>query len=147
MANIGKILKDEIDRLSRRNAASFATPLKKDIRLLKLHIRDMAVTLKALQAALRKGNTPLAVEEEGTPAKARAFTGKGIKSLRRKFKITQAQLARLANVSSQAVVTWEGKPGRIKLRHATYESLSAVRLMRKADVKAALASPAPRKKQ
>ena len=146
MVNIGKLLKGEIDRLSRKNAASFATPLKNDIRSLKLQICSMAVTMKALQAALRNGATPLAVEEEGTPAKIRAFTGKGIKSLRRKFKITQAELARLANVSSQAVVIWEAKPCRIKLRHATYESLSAVRHMRKADVKAALAA-APRKKQ
>jgi DNA-binding transcriptional regulator YiaG len=147
MANIGKLLKDEIARISKKNAVALTKPLKNEMRSLKLQLRAATTALKTLEAAVRKGTAPRA--EAGPEAAApalHAFTGKGIKSLRRKFKITQAELAKLAKVSSQAVVMWERKPGRIRLRHATHESLCAIRLMRKADVKAALGSAPAGKK-
>lgn len=149
MANIGKVLKDEIVRISKKNATFFAKPLKGEIRALKNQIRALKGDLKSVQAALKQcAALPDARESEaGLPQPGRWFSGKGVKALRRKFKITQAELAALAKVSSQAVVLWERKPGKIRLRHATLLALSAVKAMSKADVKAALGSkPAPAKK-
>jgi DNA-binding transcriptional regulator YiaG len=143
MANIGKVLKDEIVRLSRKNAGSIGKPLKAELRSMKRQIRALTLDVKALEVIVRKGAAPKVKTEAAEAAPAgRAFTGKGIKALRRKLKITQVELARLANVSPQAVVMWERKAGKIRFRHATAESLSAIRGMRKADVKAALEAPA-----
>lgn len=140
MANLGKLLKEEIVRLSKKNAAALAKPLNTQIRTLKHQVRTLAASLKTLEAAVRKGAAaaPDANDPDAVPAKGRAFTAKNVKALRARFKITQSELAKLAKVSSQAVVMWEHKTGKIRLRHATYDALAAVRAMRKADVKAAL---------
>lgn len=139
MANIGKVLKDEMIRLSRKNALASTRPLKNDIRSLRQQLRALGAELKNLKTLLGKSSVGKSVEiAADEPPTLRAFTGKGVKSLRRKLKITQAELAALAKVSSQAVVMWERRPGKIRLRHATYDALSAVRGMSKADVKAAL---------
>ncbi len=147
MANIGKVLKDEIIRISKKNATFFAKSLKSEIRALKNQVRALKGDLKSLQAALKHcAALPDARESEaGLQQPERWFSGKGVKALRRKFKITQAELAALAKVSSQAVVLWESKPGKIRLRHATLQSLSAVKSMSKADVKAALGSKPAKK--
>jgi DNA-binding transcriptional regulator YiaG len=139
MANIGKVFKDEMIRLSRKNALASTKPLKNEIRSLKLQIRSLGMELKTIKAALGKPASAKSAEAGAeAPAKTRAFTGKGVKALRRKLKLTQAELAKLANVSSQAVVMWERKQGKIRLRHATETALSAVRGMSKAEAKAAL---------
>jgi DNA-binding transcriptional regulator YiaG len=140
MANIGKVLKDEIVRLSRKNANLFTRPLKSEIRALKSQVRTLKKDLKTVQESLKKsGSLQVAQGTETESAKpGRWFTGKGVKALRRKFKITQAELAALAKVSSQAVVLWERKSGKIRLRHATLDALAAVKAMSKADVKSAL---------
>ncbi len=144
MANIGKLLKDEFVRLSKKNATQFSKPLKTEIRSLKKQVRVLQNGLKTVHAMLSKTTTPVAHEPAAASQEAaRGFSGKGIKALRRKFKITQAQLATLANVSSQSVVLWERKPGKIRLRHATLDALSAIRALSKAEVKAALGQKTP----
>lgn len=138
MANIGKVLKDEMIRLSRKHALAAAKPLKSEIRNLKRQLRNLQKTLKTVQSQAAKKRIELP-EEAGAPEeKIRAISGKGIKSLRRRLKITQAELGKLANVSTQAVVLWERRSGKLRLRSATSQSLNAVRAMSKAEVKAAL---------
>ena len=147
MANIGKVLKEEIIRLSKKNASALTKPLKTELRSLKHQLRAMKADIKAAQAALTKcasAPVPGTEETEGkTPGKW--FSGRGIKAMRRKFKLTQAQFAALAKVSPQAVVMWERKTGKIRLRHATLASLTAIRSMKKADIKVALGTKPAKK--
>ncbi|MFO7535460.1 MAG: helix-turn-helix transcriptional regulator [Kiritimatiellia bacterium] len=147
MANLGKVLKDEIVRISRKNALAFAKPMKAELRSLKRQLAGMALELKAVRSAAQR-MPAVAVSEnaEGAEAKsARAFTGKSIKSLRRKLKLTQVELARLAHVSPQSVVMWERKKGKIRLRRSTFEQMALVRLMNRAQAKAALNGKAAKK--
>jgi transcriptional regulator with XRE-family HTH domain len=56
-------------------------------------------------------------------------TGQGVRALRKKLKLTQAELAMLVGVSAQSVTTWEGKKGKLSLRPATLKEVLAVRTM------------------
>lgn len=144
MANIGKVLKDEIVRISRKNALAFAKPVKSELRTMKRQLRSLSNALKAVQAAVQKSPAiSKSVEADAGEGKSeRAYTGKNIKALRRKLKLTQVELARLAKVSPQAVVMWERKTGKIRLRRTTVEQMALVRRMSRADAKAALAGKA-----
>ena len=94
-----------------------------------------AAALKRRLAVLEKANKQLrkqlAKTEAAVPAPEKAsrawFTGKGIRSLRRKTGLTQADFAKLVGVTAQAVYNWEKKPDLLKLRSATKAALLAIR--------------------
>ena len=67
------------------------------------------------------------------------ITGQGVKALRKRLGVTQASLAKLAGVSSQAVVLWEGKSGKINMRKATGARLQELKGMGKREVAEILA--------
>ena len=69
------------------------------------------------------------------------ITGKGIKALRKRLGLTQAALASLAGVSSPAVVQWEKKSGKIRLRKATATKLQEIRKMKKRTLAAGAVKP------
>lgn len=67
------------------------------------------------------------------------FFSKGIVSLRKRLKLSQAELGKLAGVTSQAVALWERRNGRLKLRTTTTAKLQEIRAMGARAVKKALA--------
>ena len=87
-----------------------------------------------------------AVLEKTEPEGRFWITGQGVKALRKRLGVTQAGLAKLAGVSSQAVVNWEGKKGKINLlRKATGARLQELKGMGKREVAEILAK-APKAK-
>ena len=62
-----------------------------------------------------------------------------VRKLRAKLGLTQAQIAKLAGVSTLTVWKWETATGRIMLRKRTLDALARVRAMGKREAKAELA--------
>jgi DNA-binding transcriptional regulator YiaG len=132
MPNIGKVLKDEIQRLARKEGKALTVKLRKDtvaakkvLAGIKKRITQLERTAKQLIAQERKrAKLQPATAEAG---ESHRFSAKGIRSLRRKLNLSQADFAKLAGVSSLSVYQWERKEGRLNLRGATKTKLSELR--------------------
>jgi len=142
MPDIGKVLKDEIARIAKREAKGLLAAhikairgLKREVAALKKQVPAPANVKKALAA-----EAPL----EQSPGRKVWFTGKGVKGIRARLGLSQAAFAKLCGVSSNAVWLWEtAEPGKLNLRTATRETLLNVRLMSPAAAKRALGSSSP----
>ena len=75
------------------------------------------------------------VTEEGESDVKRRFSAKGVRSLRRRLKVSQAEFAKLLGVSAQAVYLWEGKSGPLALRQETRKALANLRGLGRREIK------------
>ena len=137
MSNILSVLKSEISRLSRKEAKQVVAPVKKasaNYRGLIAGLRKQIDALQGEVAALRRAapkaeNTLVAAQE---PEGRFWITGKGVKALRKRLGLTQAQFSKLAGVSVPTVVNWEGSQGKAPIRlKAAIARLQAMRGMGK----------------
>jgi DNA-binding transcriptional regulator YiaG len=138
MSNILKELKSEITRLSRKEIkGELATPRKSIVAQRGL-IADLRRQVNAMQKelnALKKAVPAPGKAVEAKEPKGRFWiTGKGVKALRKRLGLTQASLAKLAGVSSQAVVIWEAQKGKINFRKATAGRIQGIRGLGKREV-------------
>ncbi len=140
MPDIGKVLKDEIARIARREAKGMLAAHIKAIRGLK---REVASLKKQVPAPVSVKKALAAdVPLQQSPGRKVWFTGKGVKGIRARLGLSQAAFARLCGVSSNAVWLWEtAAPGKLNLRAATRDTLLKVRSMSPAAAKRALDSP------
>ena len=67
-----------------------------------------------------------ATEEATQKAATLRPTSKSVGRLRARLGLTQEQFAKLLGVSSQAVVQWAAKDGRIRLRKSTLSALAGI---------------------
>ena len=134
MANLISALKSEIVRLARKEVKAATESLHRPSVAARSAIADLnrrVVVLekecKRLNALLATAPTP-APQSDPAPVNAKNWvSGKGIRSLRRKLGLSQAEFAKLVGVTSKAVGLWEGKPGVLRMRDATKASVMAVR--------------------
>ncbi len=135
MPNIGQVFKDEIRRLARKEIRAANTALKSDNTALKRAVSQLkrqvatlerdARLLKAAEKRLREdAKSTKTTSDELDPIR---FTAKGIRSLRRRLGISQAELAQLVDVSAQAVYIWENKDGRLNLRSGSKAAMAELR--------------------
>lgn len=133
MPNIAKVLREEIARISRKEAKAAVTPVRKpsvrvrkDVADLKRRMAALEKLVKVLVTQMSKigAAQPVAPAE---PAGRGWISGKGIKSLRKRLGVSQAEFAKLVGVSDQAVYLWESKTGMLKLRESTKAAVMAVR--------------------
>lgn len=136
MPNVAKLLKEEIERLARKEIRKSTDALHKENLALRRTLAELKRRLDAVEKAERKSTRVLkevqpktAAEETAAEALGARFSGKTIRNMRQKWNITQGELALLAGVSSQAVYQWERKEGRLRLRNSTLEALAALRPM------------------
>ncbi len=134
MPNVQQVLREEIRRLARKEARDEAAAVKKDtVRLkrdvaqLKRDIEDLQRDNRVLRQTLKRV-TDAQVPDQDELQNMR-ITGKMIRKLRDRLKLTQADLAQLMNVSPQSVYQWERKEGSIRMRIATRVALQRVRQM------------------
>ncbi|NCD34561.1 MAG: hypothetical protein EOL87_14245 [Spartobacteria bacterium] len=123
MSNILKELKAEISRLARKEAKAIVAPAQKasaNYRVLIAGLRKQVFSLQKDVAILKKAvpSPEKAIQAKDAPEGRFWITGKGVKALRKRLGVTQADLGRLAEVSSQAVVNWEAHTGKINIRKA-----------------------------
>ncbi len=136
MPNIAKVLKDEIARIAKHEAkVAVSKPLKTGIANkkamvdIKRRLAQIEKSLNGIQKAMeacRSGQSSQApvVEQEG---KKEWLSGRGIKALRRKMRISQAQFAKLVKVSTAAVLRWEKQVGKLTIRGNKLADILALR--------------------
>ena len=132
MPNIMSALKSEISRLSRKEAKQVVAPVQRASANYRGLIAGLRKQLDALQnevAALRRvaPKADKAVLAKQAPEGRFWISGKGVKTLRKRLGLTQAQFGKLAGVTPNAVVLWEGKKGKIRLRKVTAGALQGLR--------------------
>ena len=136
MSTVMKELKAEISRLARREIKKALAPVQRINAARRGLIADLRRRVVALQKelnGLRKA-VPRSLAGTKEPEAGERFwiTGKGVRSLRKRLGLTQAGLGRLAGVSTQTVVNWEGAKGKIAIRRKeTVGNLRAIRSMNK----------------
>ena len=133
MPNIANVLKEEIQRLARKQVKVELIPLKRDHVRLKKSVADLRRQLAALSRESRellKTVTPSvaieAADKVTAPAARLRPTSTSVQRLRRRLGLTQVQFGKLLGVSGQAVVQWEGKGGQVRMRNATLAALAGI---------------------
>jgi DNA-binding transcriptional regulator YiaG len=133
MPNIASVLKQEINRLAAKQVRVAVNPLRKEKLALKKAVRDLRGRVEQLEGELQL----LKADQDRSkklvigalPAKELAIriTAKGMRSLRKKQRLSQAEFARLVGVSVPTVWQWEKKTGALKVRDATKKAIFAIR--------------------
>ena len=138
--NLNSILKDAItkgaNRVVRKPLVSVrhdVADLKRQVALLRRYVRD-------LQRVVGRKPANLGVEEGETVElkRKRRPTGVGIRQMRKKLGLTQAEFAKVLGVSSLSVSKWERTDGAVSLRVRTLLALRKVRELGKREVLKAL---------
>ena len=135
MPNIANLLKAEIARVSRKEVKAAVEPIRKaatklrsDVAELKRQIASLEKDNKRLRGTLEKENItpPVPAQTQAAPDKG-WISGKGVRSLRTRLKLSQAEFGKLAGVSGKTVMKWEQQSGMLKLREQAKEALFALR--------------------
>jgi len=135
MANVGKVLKAEISRVSRKEAKSAVGPIGKSSVALKKVVADLMKRIASLEKENKRLVAAVGKEEAKTPpkpskeTKKTRITSKGIRSLRRKLGLSPADFAKLVGASEQSVYLWESKEGPLNLREKTKAALLSIKGM------------------
>ncbi len=133
MPDIARVLKEEIQRLARKESKAAVINLRKDNAMLK----RVAADHKRRLAKLERENRLLLSEAQkrrkqsmqvadGDVDKAR-ISAKMVRSTRDKLALSQADFAKLVGVSTQTVYQWEHKEGRLSFRGNAKTAIVAVR--------------------
>jgi DNA-binding transcriptional regulator YiaG len=128
MPNFVGALKDEIRRLARKEAKLLMLKTRRDAVRLKRSAADLKRRMRALErenkrlgAAMAKAKAVVpTVQETGTKAR---ITSKGVRSLRRKLGLSQADFAKLVGATTVSVWLWEKKGGALRLRDVSRKAL------------------------
>jgi DNA-binding transcriptional regulator YiaG len=145
MANVAKALKEEISRISRKEARSAVDPIGKSQTTLKKVVADLKKRLvslekenKRLVVVIGKEEVKASPKSSEEPEKGR-LTPKSIRSLRSRLALTQADFAKLVGASPYSVHLWETKEGALNLRDKTKAALLSISRFGAKDAKGKLA--------
>jgi len=138
MNKMETILKSEIIRLTQREVRKVSIPLGRDVRLLKnaaSQLRRAVLALERFAAHQQKEISKREIRLEAPPeeVKKSRFSPRLIRSLRKKLRITQKELALLAGVTVGAVQKWE--TGKFQPKTVKKARLAALRRLTRSDVK------------
>jgi len=147
MSTFAKSFKEEVSRLARKEARAAVAPIRKLSGATHSALADLKRRVAALEKESRRLSTLLAkrlnpanpvnpVEEQGRTAGR--ITGKGIRSLRRKLRLSGEQFGRLLNVSGPAVYAWEKRNGPLCVRQSTRTAILSIRTLGAREAKARL---------
>jgi len=133
MPNIAKVLKEEIQRLARKEIKVMTGNLYRDNVALKRTIADLKRRLaglkrdnqRLLKYARKHQEDEVKVKDEEV-VKAR-ITAKMIRAICAKLNLSQAEFAALIGVNAQSVYQWEHKEGRLTFRGNTRAAIVAIR--------------------
>ena len=134
MSNVVKILKTEIARISKKEAKRATQAIGKSNTWLRKTVADMKKRLvllekenKRLVATVKRFQVAQPEKVEQEEGKKARFTSKGIQSLRKKLRLSQADFGKLLGATPHAVYLWEKKLGALNLRDKTKAAILSVR--------------------
>ncbi len=124
MANLNKILRDEMVDVSRSVWTQEIERLRKENAEIKQAVSHLSKRIRDLERSLGRPLVPgqkdalslIAGTASETELKRDKTTGKMVRELREKLGVSQRELGLLLGVSAQAVYLWESKRGRLNLR-------------------------------
>lgn len=137
MGKVEAIIKSEIVRLAKREMKKVATPLRKDVRILKSMVSQLRKTLSDLEGFVAfqrkewKKSIPLRATSE--EVETSRLSPKLIQSLRRRLGLSKRDLAHITGVTPLAVYQWES--GIFKPKKEKKEILVALRKLGRRDAK------------
>jgi len=153
MSNVVKILKAEIARISKREAKSATegigksnTWLRKTVADLKKRVLSLEKENKHLVATLKKYQVESPQKVDAEEGKKARFTSKGIRALRKKLRLSQADFGKLLGTTPHAVYLWEKKERALNLRDKTKAALLSIRGLTARDAKEKLAEAQTKRK-
>ena len=133
MPDIARVLKEEIQRLARKESKMAVANLRKDNAMLKRVAADHKRRLAKLERQNRlllseaqKRRKQSMLVADGDVDKAR-ITAKMVHATRDKLRLSQTDFAKLVGVSTQTVYQWEHKEGRLSFRGNAKTAIVAVR--------------------
>jgi len=134
MSQLMIVMKDEIRRLARKEVVAVTAGMKKDqtafrktVAILRRQIKAHNYTIRQLlQVATKQAKMTAMAPETAEGGKTR-ITAKGIRALRKKLKLSQAQFGKLIGVSGYTVLKWEHGSGPLKFRSRTRRALLSIR--------------------
>ena len=142
MSNVVKILKAEIARISKKEAKSATQAIGKSNTWLRKTVADLKKRLvllekenKRLGAIVKKYQVAQPEKLEQEEGKKARFTSRGINSLRKKLRLSQADFGKLLGTTPHAVYLWEKKVGALNLRDKTKAAILSVRGLGARDAK------------
>jgi DNA-binding transcriptional regulator YiaG len=146
MSNVVKVLKAEIARISKREARSATqgigksnTWLRKVVTDLKKRVVLLEKKNKHLTATTKKSQVESTQEVDREEGKKTRFSSRGIRSLRTRLRLSQADFAKLLGTTRHAVYLWEKKDGALSLRDKTKAAILSIRGLRAREARERLA--------
>jgi DNA-binding transcriptional regulator YiaG len=122
MSNVEKILKAEIARISKREAKNATQGigksnvwLKKTVADLRKRVRILEKENKHLVTAMKKYQMARPEKADTEEGKKARYSSRGIRALRKKLRLSQADFGKLLGTTPGSVHLWERKEGPLKL--------------------------------
>jgi DNA-binding transcriptional regulator YiaG len=142
MPDVARVLREEVQRLAKRQVKAALTPIKRDNVRLKKDVADIRRELTALtrtsRELLTRVTAVLSARETEVATQVAATlrpTSKSLARLRRRLGLSQVEFGRLLGVSGQAVLNWEGKGSRVRMRSANLAALAAIQKIGKREAR------------
>ena len=138
MANIAKVLREEISRLARKELRVSVARLAKDNARLKRDAADLKRRVAELERdsrILKKRAADIKVAVPDDELGRMRVTGSLVAKLRERLGLTQDELGSLLGVSGQMVYQYERREGKLRLRNETKLALVRVRRMGKREAR------------
>ena len=124
MSDVMKEQKAENIRGSRKEIQQASTPARRLTSVQRRQIaglcREIVVQFKKMDRLKRAfTSSGMVIPPKQVPRCRFSITGKGVKALRRKLRLTQAQFGKVAGISVTTVAKWERTDGKVDLRRQT----------------------------
>lgn len=145
MSTFAGVLKTEIIRLARKESKSAMVPVIRDNRLLKTTVSELKRRLAIVESICRKAKLVVearraeSIQVDATEVESTRLTGKAVNRLRRKFRLSQGDFAKLAKVSSMTIFQWEHRNGVLTLRGGAKSRLLELKKLTRKEALARLA--------
>ncbi len=135
MGKVESIIKSEIVRLAKREVKKMTLPLRGEIKSLKGIVSQLRKTLFTLQrtSPLQLKGKEVSMEVSPEEVKSARFSPRLIRSLRKRLRITQRELALLTGVTVGAIHQWE--KGKFKPEMKKREIMIALRKLGRREVR------------
>ena len=145
MANVMKALKDEISRIARSEINAALKPIKSVNASQRKYIAELRRRVDVLEKEKKRLVKTVAkavpVQEEPSEESSRGWiSGAGIRSMRKRLKLSQKAFAELAGISLPTVALWESAKNSGKLnirRKEVFDRLQQIKGMGVRDLAAA----------
>lgn len=120
MANVMKVLKEEIARIARSEIIAALKPIKAVNASQRRYIAELRRRIESLEKEkkqlVRKIEKTVVPQEEASAENSRVWiTGLGIRAMRKRLHLSQKAFAELAGVSLPTVCNWEAQKHGSKL--------------------------------